>query len=62
MIESSPTTGSVESTLETKRKLAQQSLEYNVKTTPAFKKLFPEYVNRYKEELKSKKNVPPIES
>ena len=59
MIESNPTLGSVESSLATKRKLARQSLEYNVKKTPMFSKLFPEYGDRYNEELT--KN-PPRES
>jgi len=58
MIESNPTLGSIETPLETKRKLAAQSLEYNVKNTPIFSKLFPEYVEIHKEAAKHRKEHP----
>jgi len=50
MIESNPTLGSIETSTRKKRQLAATSLEYNVKSTPAFSKLFPEYVERYEHE------------
>jgi ubiquitin-conjugating enzyme E2 J2 len=52
MIEKNPTLGSIETTTKTKRKLAADSLEYNVKRDQQFCKLFPEYVQRYEEEVR----------
>jgi len=48
MVDSAPTAGSIESSLTTKRKLAQQSLDYNVRD-PVFCNLFPEYVELQQE-------------
>lgn len=62
MLETDPTLGSIETTATTKQKLAAGSLEYNVKHTPIFSKLFPEYVERYKEELKRRRENPEIAS
>jgi ubiquitin-conjugating enzyme E2 J2 len=58
MLETNPTLGSIETTDKVKRKFAASSLEYNVKHTPHFSKLFPEYVERYKEELKNRRENP----
>ena len=52
MIESNPTLGSIETSTKKKRQLAAASLEYNVTSDPLFPKLFPEYVQRYEEELR----------
>jgi ubiquitin-conjugating enzyme E2 J2 len=46
MLESAPTSGSVESTAQQKRKLAKRSLEYNVRDK-VFCQLFPELVALY---------------
>jgi ubiquitin-conjugating enzyme E2 J2 len=46
MLESAPTSGSVESTIQQKRKLAKRSLEYNVRDK-VFCQLFPELVALY---------------
>lgn len=58
MVETNPTLGSIETTDAVKRKFATNSLEYNVKHTPMFSKLFPEYVERYKEEVKQRRDNP----
>jgi ubiquitin-conjugating enzyme E2 J2 len=59
MIETNPTLGSIETSYRKKRQLAAQSLEYNVKQHGAdsamFSKLFPEYVERYYQEVEEKK-------
>lgn len=44
MLDDKPTTGSIETTVATKRKFAGESLEYNVKQDKLFCSLFPEYV------------------
>jgi ubiquitin-conjugating enzyme E2 J2 len=52
MIESNPTLGSIETSTATKRRFALSSLEYNVKNDTTFCRLFPEYVERYEEEVR----------
>ncbi|XP_048621147.1 ubiquitin-conjugating enzyme E2 34 isoform X2 [Brassica napus] len=49
MMDTSPTTGSVNTTVAEKQRLAKSSLAFNCKT-PAFRKLFPEYVEKYNQE------------
>eukprot|EP00547_Thalassionema_nitzschioides_P007102 CAMPEP_0194208714 /NCGR_PEP_ID=MMETSP0156-20130528/7091_1 /TAXON_ID=33649 /ORGANISM="Thalassionema nitzschioides, Strain L26-B" /LENGTH=214 /DNA_ID=CAMNT_0038935741 /DNA_START=92 /DNA_END=732 /DNA_ORIENTATION=+ len=48
MVDTAPTSGSIESSLAGKRKLAKQSLDFNVRD-PVFCKLFPEYVELHQE-------------
>lgn len=48
MVEKTPTTGSIETNDATKRKLARESLDWNVKEK-MFCSLFPEYVEIWKE-------------
>ncbi|KAK9734374.1 hypothetical protein RND81_04G135700 [Saponaria officinalis] len=50
MVDNSPTTGSVTTTVEEKQRLAKASLSFNCKN-PTFKKLFPEYVEMYNKQL-----------
>ena len=50
MIETAPTLGSVETTTRQKRQLARQSLAFNMRDK-TFQDLFPEYKDRYQEEL-----------
>lgn len=55
MITNDPTLGSINNTSDSaKRKYAASSLEYNIKNTPTFVKLFPEYLERYEYQLKHK--------
>ncbi|KAG2305384.1 hypothetical protein Bca52824_034035 [Brassica carinata] len=49
MMDTSPTTGSVNTTVDEKQRLAKSSLAFNCKT-PAFRKLFPEYVEKYNQQ------------
>jgi ubiquitin-conjugating enzyme E2 J2 len=56
MIESGQTVGSIETTVDQKRKFARQSLEYNVRD-PMFAKLFPEYVKLQKERLATRQDA-----
>ena len=58
MIESNPTLGSIETSLEQKRQYAAQSLEYNCRDK-TFCRLFPEYVELWNEKKKSR---PPAEA
>lgn len=62
MIESNPTLGSINTSTKTKRQLAASSLEYNVKKSPMFCKLFPEYLERYEEEAKARREKQARES
>jgi ubiquitin-conjugating enzyme E2 J2 len=56
MIESGQTVGSIDTTIEQKRKFARQSLENNVRD-PTFAKLFPEYVKLHKERLAARQDA-----
>ncbi|KAK4487440.1 hypothetical protein RD792_005922, partial [Penstemon davidsonii] len=50
MMDTSPTTGSVSTTEEEKKRLAKASLAFNCKNV-TFRKLFPEYVEKHEEQL-----------
>lgn len=50
MMDKSPTTGSVSTSVEEKQCLAKASLAFNCKN-PTFRKLFPEYVEKYNEHI-----------
>eukprot|EP00271_Cylindrocystis_brebissonii_P008540 TRINITY_DN22920_c0_g1_i1.p1 TRINITY_DN22920_c0_g1~~TRINITY_DN22920_c0_g1_i1.p1 ORF type:complete len:254 (-),score=44.60 TRINITY_DN22920_c0_g1_i1:99-860(-) len=50
MTDTAPTTGSVHSSAAEKRRFASHSLEFNCTKSPVFRKLFPEYVQRYEEQ------------
>ncbi|KAH8521225.1 hypothetical protein H0E87_002329, partial [Populus deltoides] len=54
--DNSPTTGSVNTTAADKRRLAKDSLAFNCKNA-AFRKLFPEYVEKHDQELHSEQRV-----
>jgi hypothetical protein len=56
MVEKTPTTGSVETNDETKRRLAKESLDWNVKEK-MFCSLFPEYVELWKEREEERKRL-----
>lgn len=62
MIETNPTLGSIETTADHKRKLATKSLEYNVKNSVIFTKLFPEYVERHAILMEERRQNPTIMS
>ncbi|CAB4060400.1 UBE2J2 [Lepeophtheirus salmonis] len=66
MLESSPTTGSIETPVATKRNYAYNSLEFNL-SNKTFVKLFPDLVDHSKNELKKRmdsasSNPNPLES
>ncbi|KAL5579684.1 hypothetical protein UlMin_015793 [Ulmus minor] len=50
MMDTSPTTGSVNTTVKEKQHLAKASLAFNCKNV-TFRKMFPEYVEKYKQQL-----------
>ena len=54
MVEKTPTTGSIETSIATKRRLARESLDWNVKER-MFCNLFPEYVEIWKEREEERK-------
>ncbi|KAL4584497.1 hypothetical protein LXL04_009100 [Taraxacum kok-saghyz] len=49
MMDNSPTTGSVNTTVAEKQRLAKASMAFNCKN-PTFRKLFPEYVEKYEQQ------------
>ncbi|XAR49826.1 Ubiquitin--protein ligase [Bertholletia excelsa] len=49
MMDNSPTTGSVTTTVAEKHRLAKSSLAFNCKN-PTFRKMFPEYVEKYEQQ------------
>lgn len=56
MMDNSPTTGSVTTTLAEKQRLAKSSLAFNCKN-PTFRKMFPEYVEKYEQQQLSNQLV-----
>lgn len=56
MMDNSPTTGSVTTTVGEKQKLAKDSLAFNCKNV-TFRKLFPEYVEKYSQQRQSEQPV-----
>lgn len=57
MMDNSPTTGSVITTVAEKQRLAKASLAFNCKNV-TFRKMFPEYLEKYEEQQLSEKAVP----
>ncbi|KAM7480666.1 hypothetical protein LguiA_028879 [Lonicera macranthoides] len=57
MMDNSPTTGSVTTTVAEKQQLAKSSLAFNCKNV-TFRKLFPEYVEKYEQQQVSERSVP----
>lgn len=55
MVDNKPTTGSIETSDAMKRKLAAESLEYNVKNNKVFCSLFPEYVELWEKREEERK-------
>lgn len=62
MLDTSPTLGSIETSTRKKRQLAEASLEFNVKNDTTFCKLFPQYVERYEEELRLRQQNQGVDS
>ncbi|XP_052183723.1 ubiquitin-conjugating enzyme E2 34-like [Diospyros lotus] len=56
MMDKSPTTGSVTTSIAEKQRLAKSSLAFNCKN-PTFRKIFPEYVEKYEEQQVSDQSV-----
>ncbi|XP_073139997.1 ubiquitin-conjugating enzyme E2 34-like [Henckelia pumila] len=56
MMDTSPTTGSVTTTTEEKQRLAKSSLAFNCKN-PTFRKLFPEHVEKYEQQLAAQQSA-----
>ncbi|KAL6972596.1 Ubiquitin-conjugating enzyme E2 34 [Sarracenia purpurea var. burkii] len=56
-MDNSPTTGSVTTTVAEKQQLAKSSLAFNCKN-PTFRKMFPEYVQKYEEQQLADQPVP----
>ncbi|XP_073299233.1 ubiquitin-conjugating enzyme E2 34-like isoform X2 [Primulina huaijiensis] len=56
MMDTSPTTGSVTTTVEEKQRLAKSSLAFNCKN-PTFRKLFPEHVEKYERQLAAQQSA-----
>lgn len=52
MMDNSPTTGSVSTTVADKQRLAKASLAFNCKSS-IFRKMFPEYAEKYSEQQKA---------
>ncbi|GMH03845.1 hypothetical protein Nepgr_005684 [Nepenthes gracilis] len=61
MMDNSPTTGSVTTTVAEKQRLAKTSLAFNCKN-PTFKKMFPEYVEKYNQQQQLSKEAEAEES
>ncbi|XP_038708381.1 ubiquitin-conjugating enzyme E2 34-like isoform X2 [Tripterygium wilfordii] len=59
MMDSSPTSGSVSSTVAEKQRLAKVSLAFNCKNT-TFRRMFPEYVEKYNQQLVSEQRSPEL--
>mmetsp|Transcript_28812 Transcript_28812/g.43508 ORF Transcript_28812/g.43508 Transcript_28812/m.43508 type:complete len:215 (+) Transcript_28812:112-756(+) len=58
MVDNAPTSGSIESSLAGKRRLAKQSLDFNVRD-PVFCQTFPEYVDLQQERRRLKTTISP---
>ncbi|KAA8541571.1 hypothetical protein F0562_022723 [Nyssa sinensis] len=56
MMDNSPTTGSVTTTVAEKQRLAKSSLAFNCKNA-TFRKMFPEYVEKYEQQQLSEQPV-----
>ncbi|BBG98729.1 ubiquitin-conjugating enzyme 34, partial [Prunus dulcis] len=56
MMDNSPTTGSVNTTTAEKQRLAKASLAFNSKN-PTFRKIFPEYVEKYNQQQLSEQLI-----
>ncbi|GFZ04359.1 ubiquitin-conjugating enzyme 33 [Actinidia rufa] len=56
-MDNSPTTDSVKTTVAEKERLAKSGLVFNCKN-PTFRKMFPEYVQKYEEQQLSNQPVP----